>query len=163
MRRWVAVLPLLLAALVGGCVSSERPGGGPMRVARLFLESGGDEGVPAVLPRSGVTLQLNPKPVLTEADLAGADVAEVELGRCLLLYLNSAAARDFYRLTVTHQGRRLALQLDGVVIGARRIDGPVADGKVFLFVEMPDESLPGLVEGLRATAESVRRKTGEKR
>jgi preprotein translocase subunit SecD len=116
-----------------------------------------------VLPRSGVALQLNPKPVLTEADIAGADIAEVELGRCLLLHLTPAAGRDFYRLTVAHQGRRLALQLDGVVIGARRIDGPVADGRVFLFVELPDEALPGLVEELRATAAVMRRKTGEKR
>lgn len=163
MRLTFAALTILLAALSGGCASADKRAGAATRFARFFLEGGEGEGVTAVLPRSGVALQLNPKPVLTEADIVGADVAEVELGRCLLLHLTPAAGRDFYRLTVVHQGRRLAFQLDGIVIGARRIDGPVADGRVFIFVELPDEALPGLVEELRATAETIRRKTGEKR
>ena len=97
---------------------SDGPGGAGNRAVRFFLESSDGEGLAAVLPRSGVSLRLNPKPVITEVDLAGADEAQVELGRCLLLHLTPAAGRDLYRLTVAHQGRRLALELDGAVIGA---------------------------------------------
>ena len=163
MRMMTLVLALLGTALAGGCVSKEGPGDAGNRAVRFFLESSDGEGLAAVLPKSGVSLRLNPKPVITEVDLAGADEAQVELGRCLLLHLTPAAGRDLYRLTVAHQGRRLALELDGVVIGARRIDGPIADGRIFIFVELSDEALPGLVQELRATAAAIRRKVGDRR
>lgn len=163
MRILPPLVALLGAILAGGCVSKEGPGGAGNRAVRFFLESNDGEGLAAVLPQSGVSLRLNPKPVITEVDLVGADVAQVELGRCLLLHLTPAAGRDLYRLTVAHQGRRLALELDGTVIGARRIDGPIADGRIFIFVELADEALPGLVQELRSTATAIRRKAGDKR
>lgn len=162
MRLVLATCALLGVVLLGACASAGKTGERAGITARFHLESGDGEGVPAVLPRSGVVLRLNPKPVLTEADLAGADVAEVELGRCLLLSLTPAAARDLYRLSVVHQGRRMALQLDGAFVGARRIDGPISDGRVFIFLELPDEALPEVVDEIRKTAATLRKKTGAK-
>lgn len=163
MRLVLATCALFGVVLLGACASADKPGERAGITARFHLESADGEGLPAVLPRSGVVLRLNPKPVLTEADIAGADVAEVELGRCLLLTLTPAAGRDLYRLSVAHQGRRMALQLDGAFIGARRIDGPISDGRVFIFIELPDEALPGVVAELRKTAAAIRKKTGDKR
>ena len=163
MRPVIAALSFVAVILLGACASADKPGERAGITARFHLESADGEGVPAVLPRSGVVLRLNPKPVLTEADIAGVDVAEVELGRCLLLTLTPAAGRDLYRLSVAHQGRRMALQLDGAFIGARRIDGPISDGRVFIFIELPDEALPGVVAELRKTAAAIRKKTGDKR
>ncbi|MFM8336891.1 MAG: hypothetical protein ACKODK_15145 [Opitutaceae bacterium] len=163
MRLVLATCALFGVVLLGACASADKPGERAGITARFHLESADGEGLPAVLPRSGVVLSLNPKPVLTEADIAGADVAEVELGRCLLLTLTPAAGRDLYRLSVAHQGRRMALQLDGAFIGARRIDGPISDGRVFIFIELPDEALPGVVAELRKTAAAIRKKTGDKR
>lgn len=163
MRLVFATCALFGVVLLGACASAGKPGERTGITARFHLESSDGEGLPAVLPRSGVVLRLNPKPVLTEADIAGADVAEVELGRCLLLTLTPAAGRDLYRLSVAHQGRRMALQLDGAFIGARRIDGPISDGRIFIFLELPDEALPGVVAELRKTAATIRKKTGDKR
>ena len=163
MRPVIGAFSLVAVILLGACASADKPGERAGITARFHLESADGEGVPAVLPRSGVVLRLNPKPVLTEADIAGADVAEVELGRCLLLTLTPAAGRDLYRLSVAHQGRRMALQLDGAFIGARRIDGPISDARVFIFLELPDEALPGVVAELRKTAAAIRKKTGDKR
>lgn len=160
MKLLVATCAFLGIAFLGACASGGKPGEREGITARFHLESADGEGLPAVLPRSGVVLRLNPKPVLTEVDLAGADVAQVELGRCLLLNLTPAAARDLYRLSVVHQGRRMALQLDGAFVGARRIEGPISDGRVFIFLEMPDEALPGVVDELRKTAAAIRRKQG---
>ena len=44
----------------------------------------------------------------------------MELGKCLMFQLTPAAARDFYRLTGSHQGRRLVLVscLDNLLKGA---------------------------------------------
>jgi hypothetical protein len=163
MRPVIAALSFVAVILLGACASADKPGERAGITARFHLESADGEGLPAVLPRSGVVLRLNPKPVLTEADIAGADVAEVELGRCLLLTLTPAAGRDLYRLSVAHQGRRMALQLDGAFVGARRIDGPISDARVFIFLELPDEALPGVVAELRKTASAIRKKTGDKR
>lgn len=160
MRHFIATFSLVAVILLGGCASAGDAGERAGITARFHLESADGDGVPAVLPRSGVTLRLNPKPVITEADLAGAEVAEVELGRCLLLKLTPAAARDLYRLSVVHQGRRMALQLDGAFVGARRIDGPISDGVVFIFLELADEALPGVVSELRKTAAAIQRKAG---
>ena len=77
MRMMTLVLALLGTALAGGCVSKEGPGGAGNRAVRFFLESSDGEGLAAVLPRSGVSLRLNPKPVITEVDLAGADEAHL--------------------------------------------------------------------------------------
>lgn len=163
MRFVLATCALFGVILLGACASAGKPGERAGITARFHLESADGEGLSAVLPRSGVVLRLNAKPVITEADIAGADVAEVELGRCLLLTLTPAAGRDLYRLSVAHQGRRMALQLDGAFIGARRIDGPISDGRVFIFLELPDEALPGVVAELRKTAAAIRKKTGDKR
>jgi hypothetical protein len=163
MRQLIATFSFLAVVLLGACASAGDPGERAGIMVRFHLESADGEGVPAVLPRSGVALRLNPKPVITEADIAGADVAEVELGRCLLLTLTPAAGRDLYRLSVAHQGRRMALQLDGAFVGARRIDGPIGDARVFIFLELPDEALPGVVAELRKTAAAIRKKTGDKR
>jgi hypothetical protein len=152
--RALLALPLLFA----GCATPGKQGESAGRVARFFLESGDGEGVPAILPRSGVALRLNPKPVITESDVVGADVAEVDLGWCVRFQLAPAAARDLYRLSVVHQGRRLVLQVDGVFLGARRIDGAIADGRVFTFVEIPDDSLPLLVEDIKVGSAAARRK-----
>lgn len=149
---------VVLLLLLSGCATPVQPGSSAGRVARFFLESGDGEGEAAVLPSSGVALRLNPKPVITESDITGVDVAEVDLGRCVLFQLAPAAARDLYRLSVVHQGRRLVLQVDGVFLGARRIDGPLADGRVFTFIEIPDESLPRLVEGIKISSAAARKK-----
>lgn len=159
LRRLGCVGLVLLAA---GCASSPPAKDYVPTVARFYLESGNDGGAPATLPRSGVALRLNPQPVVTEGDIVSVDLVQVDLGKCLLFHLTPSGVRDFYRLSVTHQGRRLALQVDGVVVGARRIDGAITDGMIFIFVELPDEALPKLVENLRRTSAELQREIKRK-
>jgi hypothetical protein len=156
------LLGLFLAGLFAGCASTEKPKDYVPTVARFYLESGDGQGAPATLPRSGVALWLNAQPVITEGDIVNVDLVQVELGKCLLFHLTPAGVRDFYRMSVTHQGRRLALQVDGVVIGARRIDGPITNGMVFVFVELPDEALPELVANLKKTSAALQREIKRK-
>lgn len=122
-------------------------------VARFYLEAKpGESGVAVTLPQSGVTIAVAPKPVVVEYDIANAEVAQVELGRCLLVQLNGVAARDLYRLSVTALGRRLVLALDDRFVGARRIDQAIEDGAILTFVELPDGELPALVARLKRTS-----------
>lgn len=157
------LLPLALAAVAGGCQSApagtaaERPA-----VARFFLETSGERAVGVVLPRSAVRIAINPQPAITEGDFADIALAQVDLGKCLAFRVTAAAMRDLYRLTGANQGRRLVLMVNDDPIGARRIDGPIEDGVLFVFVELPDEALPKLVADLQVTTRAVQRENARK-
>ncbi len=120
-------------------------------LARFFIETpAGTVGM--TLPQSGVQLAVSAKPMITEFDFVDVAVAQVELGRCLMFRLTPAAARDLYRLSVTNQGRRLVLVVNGVPLGARRIDRPLDNGTVLVFAEVADDALPALANNLRKTS-----------
>lgn len=163
MMRVTAILVLVLGGLAApGCRSTaETPPAYAPLVARFFLEARPSEvAVPVTLPRSGVVVGISPKPVLVEYDLVNAEVVQVELGRCLMVQLTPAAARDLYRLSVSAVGRRLVLALNDEPLGARRIEGALSDGMVLIFLEVPDERLPEIVERLRRTSADLAARKG---
>lgn len=157
----IAVL-LLSGLLLSGCASTEQPRDYLPMLARFYLESSGNDGIPATLPQSGVSLTVHAKPVLTEGDVANVELVQVELGKCLMFQLTASAARDFYRLSATNQGRRMALFINGRAVGARRIDGPIVNGTIYVFVEAPEPDLPALVENLKKTAVALQREIKRK-
>lgn len=146
---------VLAVAVLAGCQTNEPTAAKDYEplVARFYLETKPDEvGVAVALPQSGVAISVSPKPVVVEYDIANAEVAQVDLGRCLLLQLNPSATRDLYRLSVSSVGRRLVLSLNDQFVGARRIDTAMSDGVILIFLESPDSELPALVERLKRTS-----------
>ena len=151
------VSPFLMTLLVGAALSfsgcqSKGPTDYSPTHARLFLESTDGRGLTKTLPRSGVVISIGSNAMITEGDIVNAEVAQVELGRCLMLQLTPAATRDLYRLTGSNQGKRLVLTLNDVPVGARKIDAPFTDGTLFIFVEMTDAQLESLVRDLKRTS-----------
>ncbi len=163
MRRGLASVLGCVAVLLGGCATAPEARDFKPMAVRFYLESASGDGTPVALPLSGLGVVLNPKPVLTEGDVMDVELVQVDLGRCLLFRLTPAAARDFYRLSVTQQGRRIVLLLDEAAVGARRIDGPIANGAIFIFVERPEESLPALVENLKKSSAALQRAIARKK
>lgn len=153
---------LAVGLALGGCRSATGERAARPAVARFFLEAADNRSTSVTLPRSGVTIAVNAQPVITEGDIADVALAQVDLGRCLMFKVTSPAMRDLYRLTGAHQGRRLVLTLNDQPIGARRIDGPISDGVLFIFVEWPDEALPRLVADLKQTSAVVQRESARK-
>jgi hypothetical protein len=153
---------MLAALALAACQSSQAPRDYTPTRARFFLESATGDGTPLVLPQSGVRLTVNTKPVITEGDVINVELVQVDLGQCLLFQLTPSASRDFYRLSVTHQGRRLALIVNDVALGARRIDGPITNGVVYVFAEMPDSELPTLVQNLKKSSAALQRELARK-
>jgi hypothetical protein len=148
---------ILLVCLIGltGCHSAPPPAFEPL-VARLYLEvPPGQSGARIQLPISGVTITVQEKPVFTEYDVRNAEVAQVELGRCLMLELTSAAARDLQRLSAARQGQRLVLFLNGAAVGARRLDQVIADGVILVFLETPENDLAAQVARLKRTSAEI--------
>ncbi len=152
----------LVGVLLGGCGATVPVERQAMSLARFFLESADTRGAEMALPQSGVHLTVNPQPVVAEGDFTNVELVQVELGKCLMFQLSPSAARDFHRLSGSHQGRRLVLVINGEPLGARRIDGPVANGVVFVFIELPDEALPKLVENLKSTTVTLQREIARK-
>lgn len=158
-RRLALLVVAVLAGLASaGCNTTKTtppPAYEPL-VARFFLEAKRNEaGVPVTLPRSGLNIAIAPRPVLVEYDIVNAELVQVELGRCLLVQLTPAASRDLYRLSVSSVGRRLVISLNDEVLGARQIEGAMADGMVMIFLEVSDDLLPEIVERLKRTSADV--------
>ena len=100
-----------------------------------------------------MALKVDPKPVLTEYDIAGVNLARLDVGWCLVFQLTPTARRDFYRMSVAVQGRRVVLTLNGLPAGALRLDQVVSDGNLPIFAEVPDGELPDLADRIRKTSE----------
>ena len=151
-------LPLyffIIGLTLAGFASAPRVDYTP-KLACFFLEAlGGAVGL--TLPQRGLQLAVSSKSVLTEYYFPDVSIAQVELGRCLMFRLPAAAARDLYRLTVPNQGRRLVLVVDGVPLGARRIDRPFDDGAVLVFAGVANSELPGIAENLLKTSAELQR------
>lgn len=155
-RVFSFVAAVAVTFVVGGCATAPVANDEPT-VARFFLETSTRAGTEMVLPQSEATITVDVKPVFTEFDVVRVDIAEVELGKCLQFQLTPAASRDLYRLTAANQGQRLVLMAEGKAMGARRIDGPLGDGVLLMFIEMPDDELPPLQAGLNKTAVELQR------
>jgi hypothetical protein len=154
MIRLILILGGLLA--LTGCQSGPAEPKVQPLIARFFLEAHPNEAAATLqLPVSKVKINVNPKPVLVEYDIANVGVAKVDLGWCLLFHLTPAATRDFYRLSVGSQGRRLVLTLNGTPAGARRLDQVVGDGGLLIFIEVLDSDLPVLADRIRRTSEGL--------
>ena len=159
MKNHLPASLLLAAVALAACQApSSKPAAGAPLVARFYLETmPGEASCPVHLPQSDVSLNVAVKPVFSEYDIVDAEVARVELGLCVLVKLNPAAARDLYRLSVPAQGRRLAISLNDVFLGVHRIERAMADGMVPIFLEVPDEQLPELVKQLKNTSTDLAR------
>src|SRR4051812_44665564 len=93
------LVALLALSVVSGCQSkAPSPMDEPL-IARFFIEvRPGTPGMTVQLPVSRTVLNINPKPVLVETDIANVEFTKVDLGWCLFFQFKPAAARDLYRL-----------------------------------------------------------------
>jgi hypothetical protein len=125
-----------------------RPSAVTARV-QFFMESLESGSSILALPQSGVRISVRSDPVLTDADLVSVELGQVELGRCLLFHLTRAAARRIDDLFANDRSRRLVLSVNEVALGARRLDQPIGNGPLTMFVEVPDVYLPRLLTTLK--------------
>jgi len=154
-------LVLAFAALFAGsgCNTSTKKKDFVPTVARFYLEATeGDAFASVTLPVSGVQIAVNNKPIVTEYDFTGVDLAQSDLGRFLVFSLTGEAARDVYRTTGNNQGKRLVLFINDKPVGARMINGAFNTGTIAVFAALPDEVLPELVKNLNGTSVDLQKK-----
>ncbi|MDF3056069.1 MAG: hypothetical protein K0R17_284 [Rariglobus sp.] len=151
---FISVVAAFVAVV--GCNTSTKKKDHATTVARFFLEaSEGDAFASVTLPVSGVKIAINNKPVITEYDFTGVQLAESDLGKFLVFSLTGDAARDVYRVTGTNQGKRLVLFINDKPVGARIIDKVFNTGAISVFAAIPEELLPELTKNLNATSADI--------
>jgi hypothetical protein len=126
-------------------------------VARFFVEGHPREATIAVatLPRSGLRVPINPKPVFVETDIVAVELVRVDLGLCLYFQFTPDASRDLYRLSTNNLGRRLVLSLNGTALGVRSIESAFNTGDFLIFVEIADHELEEVALNLQRTTRDI--------
>lgn len=127
-----------------------------LKVPRLMLETrgvnyGGLTGEEAILPKTGTRISLQKDPVVSEFEIINMELVKVDLGLALMIQVSEKGGRDLYRASVTNNGSRIVLLINGNAVGARRLDGAISDAKLYTFVELPDEELEQLVLDVKKT------------
>jgi len=125
-----------------------------MQVPRLMIETrginyAGSREINLTLPISGTTIQVEGQPIVNEFDIINVDMVKVDRGLAIVLYLTDTGRRELYRRSVTNSGNRIVFTTNGNAIGARVLDGAIADGQLYTFVEIPDEELGQFVLDLK--------------
>ncbi len=143
----------LLGFLFVGCKMKDDPPEN-FKVPRLFMEGrimnyGSITPTAMRLPKSGTVVEVIKEPLISEFEIVNAELVKVELGMALLLQLSDRGARSLYRASVTNNGNRIVVTINGNPIGFRRLDGPINNGNFYCFVEMRDEVLSDLVLDLK--------------
>lgn len=132
-----------------------------LSIPRLVLEAGDltygqmTERV-VTLPISGSQIAINRELLVSEFEIQQVELVRVKLGLAIMLQLSDAGARALYRASVASNGRRVVLLVNGNAIAARRLDGPIANGKYYTFVEVTDDALPELVLDLKRAIKELK-------
>ena len=151
---------LALAFFQNGCESSKGMNPSEMSRARFVLETNASDGYAAAvrMPISQVQIALESEAILSEFDYQSIAAVDLELGKCLLFTLNPAASRELYRISVTNQGKRVVLLVNGEPVGVRRFDGPIQDGRLHVFLELEDSKVEELAIKLNETNRDIQKK-----
>lgn len=155
-RLIAAAMALIVVAVQStGCRSE------PEKVFRFYQEQTAvtmlGDGLKGTLPLSGANFTVARTPILFEGDVEAIELVQVDLGLCVLFQFNEAGSRELYRASVRGAGRRIFLFVNDVPLGARKMDGAIDDGALYMFLEVPDSELPALVEEMRVSLEQVKK------
>ena len=148
---WLAIAMLLVTSCRNGSSDIENA-----QIPRLMIEKrgvnyGSMSGKTVQLPVSRTQIFIEKEPLINEFDVQGVELVEVELGKALLLQMTEKGARDLYRTSVSNNGSRIVLTINGNAVGSRRLDGAIQDGNFYTFVELPERELGQLVLDMKNT------------
>lgn len=163
-RPFLLVLVVALLATLNGCRTQDTSFTPYM--VRLYLEE--SRNLPTshitdlVLPISGSRITVRSKPLFLESDILGAAHFDTEFGPAIVLLFTPDAAADFYRTTISNQGRRFVLTINGIAVGSRFIERGVEDGRMVFFLEIEDNEVPEVARGIQRTSQEIQKQINRK-
>ncbi len=149
-----------LALLVAGCESSTRK----YTMLGVYLQT------PAQLPERQRTIVVVPNPPLSvavgrlpelrEVELVSARAIKTPTRKQLVMQFNRHGTVVIENFTTERRGELYVLVLNRVPIAAPAIREPIRDGRLVVDVDLADEDLDKLVEGLNAAAKDAQAPLG---
>lgn len=146
MKRCSALL-LVLGLLASCRYAAVKPSTSPADV-RLFVETRESGGTEWTLPVSDVRIACQAAPAVDATNVADLAVVTLELGRALLVQLTPRGVADL-TTQLAGNAKRIVLVVNDRAIGVVRLAPPIRDGRILLFLEIPESELPGLVTTLK--------------
>ena len=159
LKKACFLLPLaLLLTAAGGCMKDKSIENA--HVPRLMIEKrgvnyGALSGIDLTLPVSRTSIRVEKEPLINEFEILNVELVKVDLGMALLFQLSEKGSRILYRASVSENGSRIVLAVNGNAVGARRIDGALESGAFYTFVELPDDQLGQFVLEMKATLQEL--------
>lgn len=154
----------VLTLLFAGC-QSRKPDYTP-HLTRVYLEESSrlpaQQTVDMVLPLSETHIVVRGKPSFAEWDFLHATYFETDLGPAVVFLLTPEATRDLYRLSLSNQGKRLVITINGTPVGARYIDQAIEDGRITAYIEIQDEDIPEFVRNIQLTSQDIQGRQGRR-
>ena len=114
-----------------------------------------------VMPISTVSVMTDTNHFMYNGDLQKVHVAEVTLPdgkplRGFYFICNSRGAKRLFQATASNMGGYVVVKYDGNVIGLRRIDMAMNDGKIFVTPEIPLKAdLQALVDEMNKAIDTI--------
>lgn len=159
--RWLCLPLVVMTAFIltfSGCSHAQ-----PEQKMRIYLESP-DDGARFNRPARSIVMPLTENhyyvyesPIIPEGDIVNVELVQVDLGYCIRLDLSRHASVIMHSATASNQGGRLFLLVNDKPVGVRLIDSPIADGQVYMFLEIPDKDLPQFVLDAQESCKRVQK------
>ena len=131
-----------------------------LSVIRVHVTSrtsdGGQRTVTLQMPLSGIKHTIYREPILIEADIVYVELVQLPLGKAILIQYDLMGSNQLYRSSTSNIGQSLVLMVNERPIGARKIDGPIENGQLISFAEIPDDELSQLVLDLKETVRRIK-------
>lgn len=146
----------MLVTLLTSACNKEKP----THTMRFYVEAdntGSNWSQTVTMPKSKIDFIVHRFPVMVESNVIDVQLMKVDSGLCLLFVFDDQGTRELYRQSVSNNGRRVVTIINGEPIGARQFDGPIVDGALFTFTELPDEALHELVESLQKNIQIIQK------
>lgn len=143
--RWFLVTALFGLLLFTGC-ASRKP---PSIPVQFYVEVNYPTEENQNYTAKQLLSRIGANPVIVGSEILAVDLVRVDAGMCLLFQLNTQASFRLYNITAQNLGKRLILVINDEPIGVRHIDEIISNGRLFTFVDIPDNELPALVIGLQ--------------
>ncbi len=155
----LACVSLFGCVFFSGCRSTDIENA---HVPTIFLEAStsypGQTNPQIALPVSGTELRIFEEPVFDPTEIIRIEMVRVDRGLAVRYRLTPSGGRKLVRISVDNIGYRFVFFDNETPIGARMIDGPIENGIIYTFLEVPDEAVPELVTEMNRTLVEVRRR-----
>jgi hypothetical protein len=157
-------ISLLIPALslFTSCGASKEKEEENLLIPEFFIESQGgvrlSQPIYVTLPVSRSQFEVFPSPIIRANEIIGVAKAKVDLGFCLAFQLDRRGAMRFQGISADNVGSNMILMISKRALGVRLIDGVISDGRIYIFVEYPDDELDDLIDELQKSLLKIHEK-----